>query len=376
MESTEKKPRGKHGQGCVYRPPNSRNWWIKFSANGRTIQHTAKTESKREAERELARQIQKHANGELTADSRNTTVVSLKESMMSAWRLHGRGPRSIKWAEGCWRHLLEFFGAMKANAVSSASIRDYMEFRKGQGGSNASINRELSILQSAFSMAYKETPRRVAARLYFDRLPESKGRQGFVEEKTYRAIAENCLDLYLRAMLALAYSFGFRKGELLGLKVRDVDLVAGTLRLETSKNGEPRQVNLTQETRELLSACVAGKNPEEPVFTRDGKAVLDFRGTWEKITRAAGCPGLLFHDLRRSAVRNMVRGGIPEVVAMRISGHKTRAVFDRYNIVSDRDLADAAKKIEAAQFGYSLVIVDENETGKKNTKVAKDVTIQ
>ena len=170
---------------------------IKSSANGRTIQNSANTESKREAQNVLKTQILRYATGELAPESRNTTVASLKESMMSAWRLHGNGPRSIKWAEGCWKHLLGFFGQTKANAISSASIRDYMEYRRGQKASNASINRELSILQSGFSLAFKETPRRVAAKLYFDRLPESKPRQGFVEEKTYRAIVGNCRELYL-----------------------------------------------------------------------------------------------------------------------------------------------------------------------------------
>jgi integrase len=164
--------------------------------------------------------------------------------------------------------------------------------------------------------------------------------------------------------------------KLLTLRVSDVDLFAGTIRLRTSKNGDPRKVSLTGETRQLLGACVAGKGPEDAVFTRrelSGKLVpvQDFRGTWDRITIAAGCPGLLFHDLRRSAVRNMVRVGIPETFCMKISGHKTRNIFDRYNITSERDLCDAAQKIESASVSYSLVKVAENqqETEKKENVI-------
>src|SRR5439155_21798997 len=98
----------------------------------------------------------------------------------------------------------------------------------------------------------------------------------------------------MRTMLALAYTFGFRKSELLTLKVADVDLLAGTLRLRDSKNGEPRKVALTQDTKNLLTECVRGKNSEAPVFTRGKgtKAVGDFRGSWDKVRLAAGIPGL------------------------------------------------------------------------------------
>jgi integrase len=381
--------RGKRGQGCVYQPKGTRNYWIKFSVNGRTIQQSAETESRRDALDELKAQILKHSNGEAT-DSNRVTIEALSEGMLQTWRNLDKLPATIEWATRCWKRLLPFFGKMKANAVSSAALRGYVEYRKGMGAANGTINREMAVLSSAFTMAYEETPRRVSQKLSFTRLPESKPRQGFVEEAQYRALVEQRPELYMRTMLALGYSFGFRKAELLTLKVSDVDLLAGTIRLRTSKNGDPRQVNLTQDTRQLLRACVADKSPDDSVFTRDGVPVADFRGTWAKLCRGAGlgqmvcagcskpvehgtkcenCPcrkrliysGLLFHDLRRSAVRGMIRAGIPEVVCMKISGHKTRAVFDRYNIVSERDLTDAAKKIESSQLSYRQAKVAEDE---------------
>jgi integrase len=114
---------------------------------------------------------------------------------------------------------------------------------------------------------------------------------------------------------------------------------------------------MTHEVFMLLSRSVAVKKPLDPVFTRrNGNPVRDFRQTWKDLTLRAGLPGLLIHDFRRSAVRNMIRCGVPQVVAMRISGHKTAAVFNRYNIVDEADLSDAASKLERRRaFSPSMV---------------------
>ncbi|SRR6266851_2856871 len=373
MESTGKKSRGKRGQGCVYRPKNSRNWWVKFSVDGQLYQESAETASKNEAMKCLSRRKNECETGDYVPDIKRVTVKELYDALLADYRINGK---SHWWAELNWtKHLEPFFGAMLAKRVGSNTLSRYIESRLEEGAANASINRELSLLQRSFMIGYEAEPKKVSRPLRFHRLEESKPRQGFIEQKQYDALAANCSDLFMRTMLAVAYDFGWRKGELLSLKVSDVDLAEGTIHLRDSKNGEPRTVALTQETRNLLTACIAGKSAEDAVFTRGKgtKAVQDFRGTWDKITLAAGCSGLLFHDLRRSGVRNMVRAGITEHVAMKISGHKTASVFRRYDIVDARDLVDAARKIESSQAIDKLKNSELQQAAKE--KQAESVTI-
>jgi integrase len=152
----------------------------------------------------------------------------------------------------------------------------------------------------------------------------------------------------LRPLLVVGYHTGCRVGELLSLQWRQVDLIENKIRLEpeTTKNKDGR----------VLPIC-------RWVFFRSGKRIQDFRESWDSACDRAKLPGLHFHDLRRSAVRNMVRAGVPEKVAMAISGHKTRAIFDRHNIVNDCDLADAAQRMES-YLAQKMVAADNEESAK------------
>jgi len=151
----------------------------------------------------------------------------------------------------------------------------------------------------------------------------------------------------------MAYYTGMRAGELVSLKWEHVDFSARQVRLDpgTTKNDDARTVPLSGELHERLQTMKQERDfhyPDCPwVFSRSGRRIRSFRNSWTGTCERVGLDGLLFHDLRRSGVRNLVRAGVPEKVAMAISGHKTRAIFDRYNITNERDLADAARKLDA-----------------------------
>jgi integrase len=97
-------------------------------------------------------------------------------------------------------------------------------------------------------------------------------RKGFIEMGGYARLAEECAGagLWMRALSECGYSYGWRHEELVGLRVRQVDVLRGTIRLDpgTTKNDDGREVAMTRAVRELLTACVRGKQPEEHVFTR------------------------------------------------------------------------------------------------------------
>jgi integrase len=183
-------------------------------------------------------------------------------------------------------------------------------------------------------------------------LTENNTRQGFFERPDLEGVV-SALPAYLQGFTRFAYLTGWRKGEIISLRWTDVDREAGAIRRpEAAKTGRGRTVMLEGDLAELIDRRWEARLLEKDgnvrvaalVFHRDGEPVGDFRKAWATACQAAGVPDRLFHDLRRTAARNMVRAGVSERVAMAVTGHLTRSMFDRYNIVSEDDLRMAAQK--------------------------------
>ena len=185
-------------------------------------------------------------------------------------------------------------------------------------------------------------------------------RTGFFEQAEYEAVLPQ-LPESIRPVVTFAYLTGWRiRSEILRLEWRQVDFQAGTVRLEvgTTKNDEGREFpfdvypdlrDVLEQQRSLTREVEQRREQIVPwVFHRNGRPVRSFYGSWRKACEAAGCPGHIPHDFRRTAVRNLVRAGVPERVAMMLTGHKTRSVFDRYNIVSGADLREGVRKLAQA----------------------------
>ena len=251
-------------------------------------------------------------------------------------------------------HLLPVLGHIKAHELGTDVIKRYVARRQEEKASNASINREMAALKRMFNLGIQAE--KIYRKPYVPMLAENNVRKGFFEHSEFMAFRAH-FSPELQAVLTFAYYTGWRKNEILTLRWNQVDVDNRIVKLDpgTTKSREGRTVVLEGELLELIEqqwerrvvAAIPNRSPAllcQYVFHRRGRPIKDFSDAWERACQAVGLEGRIFHDFRRTAVRNMVRAGVPERVAMMISGHKTRSVFDRYNIVSEDDLKQAALK--------------------------------
>ena len=327
-------------------------WWIRYSRAGRQFRESAKTDNYTEAERMLKRRQGEIATGAFTGLAPERIRISqLLQEMLEDMKANGR--RSYGSAEGGVRlHLLPFMGSVRVAEFSSNLVKAYKAKRQVEEAANATINRELGLLKRAFNLAYRAEPPLVAKVPYISRLPERNVRTGFLEHEQYQALREALPD-YLKLIFVLGYHTGARLGELRSITWPQVEAHRIVLYPGTTKNGDGRALPIYGEMAGWIEMARESRKqfPKCPYLCQhDGQPLGDScaRKAWKTACKSesVGLPELRFHDLRRSAVRNMDRAGVPRTVAMKVSGHKTESMFNRYNIVSERDVAEVKIRME------------------------------
>ncbi len=324
--------------------------WIKYYRAGKPYRESTHSAKETDAKRLLKmREGQVIENRFPGLKIERVRFDELAQDVLNDYRVNGK--KSLPRAERSSRHLKAFFEGMRAIDVTTEQVRSYILQRQKEEAENGSINRELSFLKRMFNLAKGMTPPKVNQVPSIPRLQENNVRQGFFEHHEYQAL-RNALPSYLRPVITMAYHTGMRKEEILGLRWSQVDLIEGKINLkpQDTKNKESRIIYMDGELLETVRFQKILRDNQFPkcqwvFWGESGDRIKDFRGSWDTACKALGLEDRLFHDFRRTAVRNMVRAGVPEKVAMLVSGHKTRSVFERYNITNEEDLKQASKKM-------------------------------
>jgi integrase len=351
-------------------------WYFQWTdpVTHKTVARSSGSTDRAVAESRLRDMLVKVGRGETDPGSVDKlTVQNLLDDLLLDYQTNGY--RTLDDAESRIRlHLGPAFGGKRAVRVRNTHAQAYILARRREGASDASTANELGLLRRCFNLAVENGKLSVAP---FIGLPAGYDvpRQGFLEPAQFRALMPH-LKENLRPLVSLAFFTGMRRGELLSLRWSQVDLVEGTIRLSAAdtKTRQARTIPIAAEPLAMLRVSKVLRDQQDPtcdaVFFRERRrnvdgtggplvALGDFRLDWMQACCAAKLGemvgpegkqtyrGLIFHDLRRSGVRMLVRSGVDEHTAMAISGHKTRSVFQRYNIVSLDDLKAATRKLDA-----------------------------
>src|ERR1017187_2168629 len=247
------------GSGSIYKQKGSTAYWVKDYRNGRSFRESTKTPKLADAKQFLKTRLGGIATATFYGPVvERITVAELADDFLRDYRINER--KSTDDAEARWKlHLQPFFGHLKASEVTSDLVARDVDGRRREGAANATVNRELAALKRMFRLGMYSTPPKVNRVPKFPRLAENNIRTGFLEEGQFEKIIAHCPELWFRSIVDVGRTDGWRIGELLRLRVSQVDLLANVIRLEpgTTKNRDGREVSMTQTVHALLSECVS-----------------------------------------------------------------------------------------------------------------------
>lgn len=342
-----------HGQGRIFR--RGRRWWIAYYYLGREVREPSRSTNAKVAERLLKDRLGAiYAGTFIGPQQARVTVADLLVTLRV--EMGARGLKGWYAIKGIFPRLAAALGQHRVIDVTPDVLLRYELDLRASGLAPATRQNYFWLLKAAFRLGMRH--RRIAILPEFPRLSViTNARQGFVEPEVFAEILGH-LPPIGQEIAAFAYASAWRQAEVLGLTWDVVDRRGQEIRLPDTKNGRPRVLALTGELSRIFerrwAGRVVGDRMVPRVFShRSGRPVASttLRNWWREAAAAAGHAGIIFHDLRRSGVRNMIRAGVTEPVAMSISGHRSPAVFRRYNIttVDDQRRALAATQAYAAR---------------------------
>jgi len=372
--------------GGLLRRPNCRFWYAQYyDQHGRQIRTSTKKETKAEAQGVLRKLMDGVDRGEVPiSDLKKIKYGHLRRALLDNYR--ERGNKSLQTlsdgSETIWGlEALDAFFEYKAEPeqlgtpltrITVDTVRDFTRKRQEDGVGNATINRSLALLRRMLRLAYEDGKIHRMPKIRM--LKEPPARKGFLQREQFEKLLA-ALPEHLRPLVTFLYYCGARLGEALQITWLQVDLKAALIRFEPeqTKTDEARYVPLP----DVLLALLAKMEPKEgTVFASE-----NLRKEWMKACAGVGLgtldrttwqySGLIIHDLRRSAIKNLMKAGVNEKVAMEISGHKTRTVFERYHIVDSADVLSAMRRVEnreSENLGASLVQSGRSRRNRKQLK--------
>jgi integrase len=344
-------------KGRIYKRVNGSLLWIAYQQRGKEIRESSKSSDPEQAQIFLEKRLREIENDReginpfVGPQQDRLTVGKMLDALETDYKLNGG--RGLPEFKAHLKPVRKYFGDTKANKVTARMIDRYIESRLAEKRLGSTVNRETALLRHAFRLAIDN--KILSASPKIRRLKESTPRAGFFGLAEFDRTV-GFLPSHLQGFARFGFLCGWRKSELRSLAWVSVDGRELRLGRDHSKNGIGRVLVLEGELWTIIERqrkLREYKNADGTVafssyvFHIAGQPIGDFRKAWATACKKAAVPGKLFHDLRRTAVRNMRRAHVSEGVAMLISGHRTRSIFDRYNIIDDHELGEAMAQTQA-----------------------------
>jgi len=346
------------GDGRVFQRKGSSRWWIQYSVNGHQFRESAgKTED--QARKKLKARLREAARDDFAGPAaERVSVDRLLDNLVL--HLENSGKRSVNKVRSHLKAVRAFFGGRRAISVTTDDVERYKRERREAGKAMATVDRELEGLRQAYRHGAAQTPplypkNRVPNMSFFR---ADNRREGFFTQAEVEALLAHIPDADLRDFIAWAFRTGMRKGEASRLTWEMLDRSGDPWVLRApgaiTKNGRGRSIGLQGDVRTILECRLKARRLDCPfIFHRvvkgkPGQPVKAFDLMWRNALKAASLPpGRIFHDLRRSAVRTLIRSGVDPQMAMKVSGHKTPSMLARYNVIEEVETAEALARADA-----------------------------